>query len=860
MSFELRFAALNLIGPVAIVCAPQLAMAQNIQPDNTLGTLVDTPGCVVCTITGGVTQNVNLFHSFEEFSISNGGEAFFDAAPAIENIFARVTGITPSEINGSIATNDAGLMLLNPNGIVFLDNAQLNVEGSFVATSANSVDFGREGQFSVDTLQVPSLLTVTAPIGLGFGIDPGAIEVLPSLSAIDPVALTTIEDNTTLALIGGELFIEFADLFVESGRIELGSVAGESFVEITSTDQGWEFDYSQVQTFQDIQMFLSLIGDEFGGSSIQIQGNNISIEASAIFSDVEANSQSGQQIAIIASNELFIDESEITTATYNTNKAGDIFVKAANLVLDNQSIIFSPGLVNNRIPGSGAAGNIFIQVDDTVGLFGASIIASDAEIGDGGTVTVEANQLEIEEGSSIGSRTFGAGNAGDLTVTITDEVVLIGASFLDGEFPSGLFTQVEDFATGNAGQLTLTTRQLTLLDGAQISASALGSGLGGDVVITATDSILISGTAPEATPLGGSSGIFTSAEPGSTEAGGNLTINTSQLTVENGARISADTLGAGPAGAATLNVDRLIVQGGGTVRSGSLQADGFPTPMGDGNTLTVNATESIEVSGTGTIGTDFPVDSEIVAAAEGTGDAGQLNLSTPLLIISDGGNVRTNSVQTSGGQITIQVDVVQLLGDGDIITAVDQGRGTGGNILIVGDSVVATGDSDILAFANEGTGGNITLPAFFGDGVQPNQVITNLDDLNALDGNDRVDVNATGELASGAIVFPDVSFIENSLTELPDAPIDTETLVASSCIAPTALGSGRLVITGADNIPQQPGSTGVSTIPTGTIRNLPSETTAADEADGWAIGDPIAEPQGFYQVGDGRVVLSRDCL
>ncbi|NEP19368.1 MAG: hypothetical protein F6J97_21155 [Leptolyngbya sp. SIO4C1] len=500
-----------------------------------------------------------------------------------------------------------------------------------------------------------------------------------------------------------------------------------------------------------------------------------------------------------------------------------------------------------------------MQIDDAIELTNFSGIASDAESGNGSDIVVIADCLRASEGSFIASGAFADGDAGDLTLKIADDVILLGSGFANGDNPSGLFTQVEeDFATGSGGQLTLTTRQLTLSAGAQISAAARGDGAGGNATITAKNSILLQGTAPEATPIGGSSGIFTSAEPGSTQAGGNLVINTPELTVEDGAKISADTLGAGPAGTATLNVDRLVIRDGGLVRSGSIQGEGFPLPTGSGNTLTVIAAESIEVSGTGIIGQDFPVDSEIVAAAEGTGDAGRLDLRTPLLIIRDGGNVRTNSAQTSGGQIGIQADLVQLLDDGDIITSVDQGGGTGGNIVVAGNSVVATGDSDILAFAREGTGGNITLPAFFGDGLQANEPIADLDALRDLDGNGRVDVNATGQLASGEITFPDVSFIENSLTELPEAPIDTETLVASSCIAPVAQGSGRLIVTGADSIPQQPGSADIAAIPTGTVRTL-SEDSAADESTSWEIGDPIAEPQAVYQLTDGRRVLSQQC-
>jgi large exoprotein involved in heme utilization and adhesion len=43
-------------------------------------------------IEAGTRELVNLFHSFKEFSISNGNEAMFNNAIDIKNIITRVTG------------------------------------------------------------------------------------------------------------------------------------------------------------------------------------------------------------------------------------------------------------------------------------------------------------------------------------------------------------------------------------------------------------------------------------------------------------------------------------------------------------------------------------------------------------------------------------------------------------------------------------------------------------------------------------------------------------------------------------------------------------------------------------------------
>ena len=72
-------------------CTNTEAIQAQITPDNTVNTQVDRNGNIT-EITGGATRGDNLFHSFEQFSIPTGNEAFFNNAAAIENIFSRVTG------------------------------------------------------------------------------------------------------------------------------------------------------------------------------------------------------------------------------------------------------------------------------------------------------------------------------------------------------------------------------------------------------------------------------------------------------------------------------------------------------------------------------------------------------------------------------------------------------------------------------------------------------------------------------------------------------------------------------------------------------------------------------------------------
>ncbi|MEL6162917.1 MAG: filamentous hemagglutinin N-terminal domain-containing protein, partial [Cyanobacteria bacterium J06628_3] len=134
-------------------------------------------------ITGGTQAGNNLFHSFQEFSIITGNTASFQHNPDIANIFSRITGKTPSNIDGVIevlqnngAASSANLFLINPSGIVFGQNASLNLGGSFTASTADSFIFDNGTEFSaVNAVENQPLLRVSVPVGLQFGSNPGTI-------------------------------------------------------------------------------------------------------------------------------------------------------------------------------------------------------------------------------------------------------------------------------------------------------------------------------------------------------------------------------------------------------------------------------------------------------------------------------------------------------------------------------------------------------------------------------------------------------------------------------------------------------------------------------------------------------------
>lgn len=147
-------------------------MAQ-VVPDETLGSeslrvrRAAVRGREANLIEGGAARGRNLFHSFREFGVREGDAAYFANPATIENIFGRVTGSNPSNILGTLGVDGtANLFLMNPNGIFFGPNASLDVQGSFVGITSNSIQFGELGFFSATNPETPALLTVNPSVFL----------------------------------------------------------------------------------------------------------------------------------------------------------------------------------------------------------------------------------------------------------------------------------------------------------------------------------------------------------------------------------------------------------------------------------------------------------------------------------------------------------------------------------------------------------------------------------------------------------------------------------------------------------------------------------------------------------------------
>ncbi|MBC7972098.1 MAG: filamentous hemagglutinin N-terminal domain-containing protein, partial [Verrucomicrobia bacterium] len=134
-------------------------------------------------IEGGAVRGSNLFQSFQEFNVGDGQRVYFANPIGVQNIFSRVTGANASNIFGTLGVaGGANLFLLNPNGILFGPNAQLDIRGSFLATTGDRVVFSDGNTFGASNPQAAPLLTMSAPVGVQYGAGAATIRSQANLA------------------------------------------------------------------------------------------------------------------------------------------------------------------------------------------------------------------------------------------------------------------------------------------------------------------------------------------------------------------------------------------------------------------------------------------------------------------------------------------------------------------------------------------------------------------------------------------------------------------------------------------------------------------------------------------------------
>ncbi len=716
-----------------------LPAAAQVTSDGTTNTIVNQSGNNF-NILNGIQKGNNLFHSFSNFSVPTGGSASFDLSNTanITTIFSRVTGGNVSNIDGLIQTvngnNPVNLFLMNPAGIIFGQNAVLNIGGSFVGTTANSIKFADGSEFSAVNTATPPLLTMSVPIGLQLGSSAGQIQVQgKGNDGIVPTNNLGIVASPlkTFALVGGDITFTGGVITAPVDRIEIGAV-GSGTVSLTPTPAGWQLGYAQVTDFRDINFTQSSslwnpypVGNPFGG--IQVVGRNITLNQSQIAAATAGAGQGGN-IMVNAQGTLSLGGVNPNAqapsawivnqvAPGATGNGGAVNIQAGDLTLKDGAAIETLSL------GAGAAGNVEVRADTITasgtvtlnsplaptGSSSSRISSETYASGAGGNVTVVAGNITLEESGLISTGVFpgATGRGGDISVNVAEDISAIAASPISLT-ASGINAYTS--GVGNGGNIDLSTGTLHLLDGGEIFVGSIriagipGTGVGntGDITVVARQAIDMVGAYPISPTVTSGIGSFTTGSGN----GGNVFVTTPDLTLQAGAVLATTTL-------PVLGIF------GDPKQSNNL---------GNAGNLTLNVADSLRITG---INQFTKAPTAVGSSTLGNGAAGEMTIKTNHLLIQDGASVNTTTNATgNGGAITIQANDILIEGQNILPSAIaasapigneitrqfyglpDAPTGNAGKLSITTNSLTVR-DNAYVNVANSGTGnaGQLSIQA-----------------------------------------------------------------------------------------------------------------------------------------------------
>ncbi|MEH1858390.1 MAG: filamentous hemagglutinin N-terminal domain-containing protein [Nostoc sp.] len=759
----LRFAVtgwLGCVGAIAVSIHPTFAQ---LTPDNSLGkerSQVIPLNQNNDGIVGGAARGTNLFHSFQDFNVGVGRGVYFANPEGITNIFSRVTGGNSSNIFGSLGVlGNANLFLLNPNGILFGKKAQLDMQGSFMGTTANGVQFRNQGVFSATNPEAPPLLTIN-PSALLFnqinqnasiqnnsvapaGKDPGGVDVFG----------LRVPDGNSLLLVGGNVSMDGGWAIANGGRIELGGLVERGSIGIQSNGDNFSLSFPDGVQRGDISLNNKAIVGVIAGSGGSIAANTRNLEilaGSQFFAGIgsglgTANTQAGDitvdatgEIKLAGANSLIFN----SVQSQAVGNAGNITIKTGSLeVTDGAQIVSS-------IFGKGDSGNISITASDAISLDKTSYILNnvqsrDAE-GNARNIDITTGSLTATNGAEINSFTRGRGNAGNIMIKARDAVTFDGKDS-DGNY-SGSFSNVLAGGVGNGGKINITASSLSLTNNGQLGVGVreafdtipAGKGIGGRVDINVRDAFTISGT---------NSGIFADIDTGAVGSGGNIQVEAGNIFVTDGGLIRSSTFGKGDSGnifitardATSLDAASYIANnvqstdaegnaGNIDITTGSLsvtngaEINSFTRGRGNAGNITIQARHAVTFDGKDSDGNFSASYSSVLAG--GVGNGGKINITAGSLSLTNNGQLEIGvgealdtipAGEGKGGTVDINVrDAFTISGtNSGIFGSLGTGAiGRGGDIKVEAGNIFVIDGGEILSSTfGKGDSGNISITA-----------------------------------------------------------------------------------------------------------------------------------------------------
>ncbi|BAZ69295.1 filamentous hemagglutinin outer membrane protein [Fischerella sp. NIES-4106] len=713
-----------------------------------------------------------------------------------------------------------GTVGLNPDSSLSFPDGVKRGDISFTNGVIAYVSAGDGGSIAVNARNIEILKGSQLVTGILFGLGSvGSQAGDITLNAAENITIadsgSVVNNNVNPGAVGngGNINIQARSLSLNNGGVIRASTFGQGnagSININVNDTV-SLNSEDSNSF----IFNNVLSNAVGSSGgINITTGSLSLtNVSQIQSGVKGEGNSGK-IRIVARDSVTLDgrnsegfASGIFT-NVETNVEGEAIVNSGGIDITTKSLFMNNAeLVSVVLGGRGNSGNISITTDTFV----------------------------MNNRSQLLTRTFGQGDAGNITINARD-IQLDNTSVMN----SGVG------GVGNGGDIDIQTDSLSLSNGSQINSFIFsgGNGEAGNIKITASDSITLSGIDKDSF----SSALFTITERGSSGSAGDIFVKTGNLRITDGAIIGATTSNSGDGGNIFINARNFEALNGGQVVTTSRSS-------GNAGQITFKVAENMTISGfdsnfqqrlelarnfiknrpeqrfrevsdivinegdasgifantdrdsTGKGGSIF-IDPKqitikdggtITATSAGKGEAGNIELKADNLTL-DRGEITVESGNTTGGNIQLDIKDLLLLRRNSQISATagkNQGGGDGGNVNINTGFLVAfpKEDSDITANAFTGSGGRINIQAESIFGIEPRSSLTSLSDITAISQQNPT-LSGTVE-----IITPDVD-PSQGLLELPDNPTDPSSQIAQN---PCQQGAGSsFTVIGRGGLPSSP--------------------------------------------------------
>jgi filamentous hemagglutinin family protein len=410
---------------------------------------------------------------------------------------------------------------------------------------------------------------------------------------------------------------------------------------------------------------------------IKIQTSNLIIDqGTGVISSTDSTGKSGNLNLDVADNLTLRGSGLLTgSATFSPGNVGEINIKTKQLLVEQNGILSASTL------GNGTAGNLNISASGAIrvgntplisviptGIYTNTIFGNGA----GGDLKIDTPQLVLQNGGII-SAASGViqvtkngfqlvplgGKGGNIELNVP-EFIQVGGKSAGDNFTSSILSDTRSYSP--AGNLTINTGDLYIDADGLVSASSVGNGAGGNILINARNGIKIDGSGVKnldaliTDALTGKQLNLANVKGGvvaftiNQGTAGNIAINTSELNLDRGAMISAATYGDDDAGNLRINATKSI-----DVHSSAIISSTFAA--GDGGNLELN-TKNLTISGGGAI----------LSASAGSGKAGNIDiLATESISIKDripdvlfSGSISTGSYGGLGLSGNLKIDTQRL--------------------------------------------------------------------------------------------------------------------------------------------------------------------------------------------------------